>query len=45
MKKIVCVLLTLILAEITFSQENFSFVDDDMQWAYIVEETEEMWQL
>ena len=44
MKKIVCVLLTLILAEISFSQENFSFIDDDMQWAYIVEENEEMWQ-
>ena len=32
------------LAEMSFPQENFSFVDDDMQWAYIVEENEEMWQ-
>ena len=35
MKKIVCVLLTVILAEISFSQEKFSFVDDDIQWSYI----------
>ena len=38
MKKIVCILLTLILAEMSFPQENFSFVDDDMQWSYITSE-------
>ena len=38
MKKIVCILMTLILAEISFPQENFSFVDDDMQWSYISSE-------
>ncbi len=43
MKKIFVIVL-IFLAEICYSQTNFSFVDDDMQWAYIVEETEEMWQ-
>ena len=31
------------LAEISFSQENFSFVDDDMQWSYMTAENSEMW--
>ena len=44
MKKILFFLLTVFLAEISFSQEDFSFVDDDMEWTYIVEENEEMWQ-
>ena len=43
MKKLVCILLTIFLAEISFSQENFSFVDDDMQWSYMTAENSEMW--
>ncbi len=39
MKKILFFLLTVILAEISFSQENFSFVDDDMGWSYITVES------
>jgi hypothetical protein len=35
MKKILYLLLTIFLAEISFSQENFSFVDDDMEWSYL----------
>lgn len=44
MKKIVCILLTVILAEISFSQEDFSFVDDDMEWSYMITESSEMWE-
>ena len=44
MKKLVCVLLTVILVEISFSQEKFSFVDDDMQWSYMTAENSEMWE-
>ena len=35
MKKILFFLLTVFLAKISFSQTNFSFVDDDMEWSYI----------
>ena len=43
MKKILLIV-SVFVAEFCYSQENFSFIDDDMQWAYIVEENEEMWQ-
>ena len=40
MKKVFLFLATCcILAEISFPQENFSFVDDDMQWSYMTAET------
>lgn len=36
------ILFLLLLAELAYSQTNFSFVDDDMEWAYLYSETEEI---